>query len=292
MLDAFLNHILIERGLSKNTVESYGRDLKRFLEFLEGNNISISSAAPAHIITFLSNLRERGLSARSYTRNLVVIRVFYKYLLSEKIVSSVPTANIELPGFSRRLPEVLSFADVEKLLNAPDISKPSGVRDKTMLELLYATGVRVSELVSLGTNDINMQVGYIIAFGKGSKQRMIPIGELAMIWIKKYVDEARPLIIKNRQSQYIFITTRGTKMTRQCFWNIIKKYALISGIDRDKVKPHILRHSFATHLLERGADLRAVQTMLGHSDISTTQIYTHINTARLKEIHKKFHPRG
>ncbi|MBI5893345.1 MAG: site-specific tyrosine recombinase XerD [Deltaproteobacteria bacterium] len=296
MLNAFINHILVEKGLSKNTVESYTRDLTRFLDFLERQNISPIEASPMHIINFLSGLREAGLSARSYIRNLVSIRMFYKYLLSKKLVSSIPTANIDMPGFSRRLPDVLSFNDVEKLLNAPNTSngtsKPIGIRDKAMLELLYATGVRVSELVSIGTNDVNMQVGYITAFGKGSKQRMIPIGESAMIWIKKYIDDARERLAKNRTAQYLFVNYRGGKMTRQGFWGIIKKYAIIAGIDRDKVKPHILRHSFATHLLERGADLRAVQTMLGHSDISTTQIYTHIRTERLKEMHKKYHPRG
>lgn len=292
MLNNFINHILVEKGLSKNTVESYTRDLTKFFDFLEKQNILPIQATSMDIINFLSGLREAGLSARSYIRNLVSIRMFYKYLLSKKLVSSIPTANIDMPGFSRKLPEVLSFNDVEKLLNAPDTSKPIGIRDKAMLELLYATGVRVSELMSIGTNDVNMQVGYITAFGKGSKQRMIPIGESAMVWTKKYIDDARERLTKGRPVQYLFVNYRGAKMTRQGFWDIIKRYAIIAGIDRDKVKPHILRHSFATHLLEGGADLRAVQTMLGHSDISTTQIYTHIRTERLKEIHKKFHPRG
>lgn len=292
MLNNFINHILVEKGLSKNTVESYTRDLTKFFDFLEKQNISPIQASSMDIINFLSGLRGTGLSARSYIRNLVSIRMFYKYLLSKKLVSSIPTANIDMPGFSRKLPEVLSFNDVEKLLNAPDTSKPIGIRDKAMLELLYATGVRVSELVSIGANDVNMQVGYITAFGKGSKQRMIPIGESAMVWTKKYIDDAREKLTKNKTGQHLFVNYRGAKMTRQGFWGIIKKYALITGIDRDKVKPHILRHSFATHLLERGADLRAVQTMLGHSDISTTQIYTHVRAERLKEIHKKFHPRG
>lgn len=290
--DAFLNYILTEKGLSKNTVLSYKRDLKRFFEFLKKYNISIPSVTPTHIINFLSTLRERGLSVKSYTRNLVAIRMFYKYLLSSKLVSSVPTANIELPGFSKILPRYLSIAEVERLLTAPDVSRHIEIRNKAMIELLYAAGIRVSELVFIETKDVNLQAGYIMVYGKGSKQRMIPIGASAMIWIQRYIDEARGFIIKNRESPFLFITARGKKMTRQCFWNIIKRYAVKAGIDRDMVKPHIMRHSFATHLIERGADLRAVQSMLGHSDISTTQIYTHIHNSRLKELHKMFHPRG
>ena len=291
-INSFINHILVEKGLSKNTVESYSRDLNRFLDFLEKKGIPPLEAQANQLIDFLSDLREKGLSARSYTRCLTSIRMFYKYLLTKKLITSTPTANIEIPGFFKKLPSVLSFNEVERLLDAPDISNAVGIRDKAMLEVMYATGVRVSELVSLKTNDINLQVGYITAFGKGSKQRMIPMGESAMLWVKRYIDNARHVLAKNRNPEALFVSKRGDMMTRQCFWMIIKKYAVIAGIDRKKAKPHILRHSFATHLLEGGADLRAVQTMLGHSDISTTQIYTHVRAERLKEIHKRFHPRG
>ena len=291
-INSFINHILVEKGLSKNTVESYSRDLNRFLDFLEKKGIPPLEAQANQLIDFLSDLREKGLSARSYTRCLTSIRMFYKYLLTKKLITSTPTANIEIPGFFKKLPSVLSFNEVERLLDAPNTLNAIGVRDKAMLEVMYATGVRVSELVSLKTNDINLQVGYITAFGKGSKQRMIPMGESAMLWVKRYIDNARHVLAKNRNPEALFVSKRGDMMTRQCFWMIIKKYAVIAGIDRKKAKPHILRHSFATHLLEGGADLRAVQTMLGHSDISTTQIYTHVRAERLKEIHKRFHPRG
>jgi integrase/recombinase XerD len=197
-----------------------------------------------------------------------------------------------MPKLAKRLPEVLSLEDVEKLLDAPKVGSHLGIRDKAMLETLYATGMRVSELVSIKLNDLNLQTGYIVAYGKGSKERIVPLGETAITYIKQYIDSARPILLKQRKSEHLFITSRAKRLTRQAFWAMIKRYALLAGIFRDKVKPHAIRHSFATHLLERGADLRSIQIMLGHADISTTQIYTHVKTEQLKSIHKKSHPRG
>lgn len=292
LLDNFLNYITVEKGLSRNTLEAYNRDLIRYIDFLEGKGLSTIKATPSQIVSFLSLLKERGLSVRSYTRCLVAIRGFYRFLMKERYISSNPTSYIDLPRFLRRLPQVLSLEDVERLLDAPDTQRPLGLRDRAMLEVLYATGLRVSELVSLRLRDLNLQVGYITAFGKGSRERLIPIGDSAIHWVKRYLEASRGRLLKGSHSVYIFVTARGDRMTRQGFWEVIKRYAIRAGIDKGKVKPHILRHSFATHLLERGADLRSVQTMLGHADISTTQIYTHIRREWLKAIHERHHPRG
>lgn len=292
LLDEFLNSLLVEKGLSKNTLEAYSRDIIKYLNFLDTKSISPLHATPSHIVSFLSHLKGNGISTRSYARNLVAVRMFYKFLLHQSYLSSSPTATIDIPRLATRLPDVLSLEDVEKILNAPKMDNQTGLRDKAMLETLYATGMRVSELVSVKLNDLNLQSGYIIAYGKGSKERIVPLGESAVLAIKDYLDTSRPKILKARKSEHLFITNRGKKLTRQAFWALIKKYALVAGISPKRVKPHVLRHSFATHLLERGADLRSIQTMLGHADISTTQIYTHVKTDKLKEIHKKSHPRG
>lgn len=292
LLDNFLNYIAVEKGLSRNTLEAYNRDLIRYIDFLEGKGFSPVKATPSQIVSFLSTLKERGLSVRSYTRCLVAIRGFYRFLMKGRYISSNPTSYIDLPRFFKKLPEVLGLEDVERLLDAPETKRTLGQRDKAMLEVLYATGLRVSELVSLKLRDLNLQAGYVTAFGKGSKERLIPIGDSAIHWVKRYLASARGRLLKARHSDYIFVTARGDRMTRQGFWEVIKRYAEKAGIDRKKVKPHIIRHSFATHLLERGADLRSVQTMLGHADISTTQIYTHIRREWLKAIHERHHPRG
>jgi len=292
LLDNFLNYIAVEKGLSRNTLEAYNRDLIRYIDFLEGKGVSPLTATPSQIVSFLSTLKERGLSVRSYTRCLVAIRMFYRFLLKGRHISSSPTSYIDLPRFFKKLPAVLSLEDVERLLDAPDTKKPLGLRDKAMLEVLYATGLRVSELVSLRLMDLNLQAGYVTAFGKGSKERLIPIGDSAIQWVTRYLASARDRLLKGSHSDYVFVTTRGDRMTRQGFWEVIKRYAIRVGIDKGRVKPHTIRHSFATHLLERGADLRSVQTMLGHTDISTTQIYTHIRREWLKAIHERYHPRG
>ncbi|MEE8574685.1 MAG: tyrosine recombinase, partial [Thermodesulfobacteriota bacterium] len=216
----------------------------------------------------------------------------YKFLLRKGALEASPCELIDMPRLDRKLPGFLTLEEVDLLLDAPALNHPKGVRDKTMLEVLYATGLRVTELTGLRLNDINLQLGTITTIGKGSKERIVPIGSEAMRWIMRYVKESRPQILKGQESQYLFITARGTKMTRQNFWVIIKKYAVICGIETDRIKPHALRHSFATHLLERGVDLRHVQVMLGHSDISTTQIYTHVTNERLKKLHLAHHPRG
>ena len=292
LLDDFLNYLTVEKGLSKNTIEAYNRDIIKYLSFLDDKGVSPLNAASSHIISFLSKLKENNISVRSYTRNLVAVRMFYRFLLKNSKIAILPTANIDMPKLAKRLPRVLSIEEVEAILNAPKTEKYLGLRDKAMIETLYATGMRVSELVSVKLNDLNLQTGYIIAYGKGSKERITPIGEVAITYIKRYIDSSRPIFLKNRKSEYLFITSSGQRLTRQGFWAVMKKYSLSAGISRDRVKPHAIRHSFATHLLERGADLRVIQTMLGHTDISTTQIYTSVKTDQLKAIHKKSHPRG
>ncbi|MBI5468090.1 MAG: site-specific tyrosine recombinase XerD [Deltaproteobacteria bacterium] len=292
LIQEFLDHIIVERGLAKNTALSYGRDLSKYNAWLSERGHDLLTAASKEISGYLKSEKESGHAVRSYTRGLIALRGFYKYLLKEGRISSSPCSDVDIPRMQRRLPEFLTFEEVEKLLEAPKTEGIHGLRDKAMLETLYATGLRVSELVSLKLNDINLQGGYLTAFGKGSKERLVPLGESAMVWLKRYMDEARGAFLKGKQNRFLFVTGRGTGMTRQNFWVIIKNSALRAGIDRKKIKPHIIRHSFATHLLERGADLRMVQMMLGHADISSTQIYTHITNERLKNLHKKKHPRG
>ncbi|HEY7535303.1 MAG TPA: site-specific tyrosine recombinase XerD [Thermodesulfobacteriota bacterium] len=290
--DTFLTYITVVKRLSKNTIESYQRDIQKFFSFLEKRQITnIEQVDYKLILDFLSDLKGKGLKARSLARILISIRQFFKYLLIENVIKINPTFLIRTPKTKRILPQVLSIEDVERLLSLPNETTLESLRDKAMLEILYATGIRVSELVELGLNDINFELGYLIAYGKGSKERIVPIGENAKNKLNEYLNIGRPKHLKSRNSTHLFITRLGKKMTRQAFWKIITKYANKSGITK-KISPHTLRHSFATHLLERGADLRAIQMMLGHSDISTTQIYTHIERERLKEIHKKYHPRS
>jgi integrase/recombinase XerD len=291
-LTLFLDSLSVEHGLSRNTIEAYGRDLKRFLTFLRRHNTPLLTAPPSSIVAFLTSLKEDGLSPRSYARALVAIRRFYLFLKREKLIEKSPASLLEMPNFLKKLPQVLSLDEVEKLLGTPNSATPLGLRDRSMLETLYATGLRVTELVSLRLNDLNFQVGYITAFGKGSKERIVPLGENAILWLRRYLDTARPSILKMRESNHLFVTARGGRMTRQNFWALIKRYGLLCGISSEKIKPHTVRHSFATHIMERGADLRFVQALLGHADISTTQIYTHLKTERLKELHVKHHPRG
>ena len=291
LIEEFLNFIIVEKGLSKNSVEAYERDLLKYEQYLKEVGKELLNARREDVLSFISNIRENGLSSRSAARNMVAIRMFYRFLKGERLIDKIPTENVDLPRTFRRLPETLSPAEVEMLINAPDVKEPQGIRDRAMLELLYATGMRVSELVNVMVNRLNLEVGFLIVMGKGSKERVIPMGEIAMEWVKCYLSSSRVKILKGRESEFLFITSRGDKMTRQGFWKIIKKNALKAGIYKN-ISPHKLRHSFATHLLEGGADLRSVQTMLGHADISTTQIYTHINSERLKKIYKSYHPRA
>jgi len=290
--DQYLNYLLVEKGLSSKTLDSYGSDMAMYLSFLEENKIiDISETDTPVILKHLISMRDAGLGARSRARHLVTIRGFYRFLVQEKILKHDPTRLIDLPKSGLKLPDVLSVEEVRLLLSTPDVKTPAGSRDAAMIELLYAAGLRVSELINLKLQDVNLEAGFVRVFGKGSKERVVPIGLFAKQRIDDYLKTARPLILKNIPSRYLFVARAGKPMTRQGFWKLIKRYALKAGFNK-KITPHSLRHSFASHLLEGGADLRAVQLMLGHVDISTTQIYTHVAREHLKKIHEKFHPRG
>ncbi len=288
----YLDYVVVEKGLSLNTRDSYERDLAAYDAWLGEHGGQMECASSSDVSDYLKHLKDRGLAPRSYTRALITLRGYYKFLLKRGRIAASPCSTIDIPRVQRKLPSFLSFEEVESLITSPDDTRPLGLRDRAMLETLYATGLRVSELTTLKLNDINLQGGWLTAFGKGSKERIVPLGEDAMSWLKRYMDEGRPSILGKRPSKTLFVTARGGGMTRQNFWAMMKVYALKAGVDRKKIKPHIIRHSFATHLLERGADLRIVQAMLGHADISTTQIYTHVTNERLRNIHKKRHPRG
>jgi len=291
LVDQYLNYLLVEKGLSKKTLESYSSDLTRYLNFLKTKRIkTISDADTAAILKHLISLRIAGLGARSRARHLVTIRGFYRFLVEEKVITNDPTRIIDLPKSGLKLPDVLSFKEVERVLNTPDINKPAGARDAAMIELLYAAGLRVSELVNLKVQDVNLEACFVRVFGKGSKERVVPIGLYAKEKIDFYIKTFRAKLLKNVASPHLFVARAGKPMTRQGFWKLLRKYGQKAGIIR-KIKPHSLRHSFASHLLEAGADLRSVQIMLGHVDISTTQIYTHVARKHLKKIHAKFHPR-
>jgi len=291
LADQYLNYLLIEKGLSDKTLDSYGSDMAAYLSFLENNGVNdISDADTPVILKHLISMRDAGLGARSRARHLVTIRGFYRFLVQEKILKHDPTRLIDLPKSGLKLTDVLSVEEVRLLLSIPDTKTPTGSRDAAMIELLYAAGLRVSELINLKLQAVNMEAGFVRVFGKGSKERVVPIGLFAKEKIDDYLKTARPLILKNIVSRYLFVARAGKPMTRQGFWKLIKRYALKAGFNK-KITPHSLRHSFASHLLEGGADLRAVQLMLGHVDISTTQIYTHVAREHLKKIHEKFHPR-
>lgn len=288
-IDLFLDSIWAESGLSENTLAAYGSDLKIFNRFIK--NKAFIDVEEADVALFLKNRYEKGVSSRSSARILSTLKRFYGYLHREGLVAVDPTILIEAPHIGRILPESLSEKDVDLLLDAPEITQILGFRDKVMLELLYATGLRVSELIGLKFEQVNFRQGFVRVMGKGNKERLVPVGEQAMIVLEQYMTSARIDILAERQSDYLFVTKRGGGMTRQAFWYIIKRYAKKAGIKKT-LSPHTLRHAFATHLLNHGADLRVVQLLLGHSDLSTTQIYTHIAQERLKLLHAEFHPRG
>jgi integrase/recombinase XerD len=289
LADQFISHLRVERGLADNTIQSYSRDLLRFFQFLEGRRRSPLQATQDDLMDYMSTL-QKALSIRSCARNLSALKMFFRFLVSEGKIQGSPARLLGAPKLPRKLPGVLTPDEVDMLLSQPDPSNHRGQRDKAMLELLYATGLRVSELVGLKMSNINLEAGFVRMVGKGSKERMVPMGTKALEVIKGYLSEARGKLLKNRSSSYLFLNSRGTGLTRQGFWKLIKKYGKKAGI-RKEITPHKLRHSFASHLLEGGADLRSVQVMLGHADISTTQIYTHITRERLKQIHEKYHPR-
>lgn len=291
LLEEFLNYLSIERGLSKNTIASYRTDLIHFINYVETKGVKdIERIKRQDITTYLLHLKDKGLSGNSISRALVAIKMFYRFLVQERFIKDDVAGVMESPKLIRPLPNVLNVGEVDKLLNAPDVRDWMGIRDKAALELMYATGMRVSEIVDIGTDGLNLDIGFIKCRGKGDKERIVPIGRQAKSAIQRYIERVRPKLLKHKDDTHLFLTRLGRKVSRQSFWKMIKRYAKVARI-RKEIMPHTLRHSFATHLLERGADLRVVQEMLGHADISTTQIYTHINKERLKSIHKQFHPR-
>ena len=290
-LSLFLDFLSIEKGLSKNTLMAYGRDLKKYLSFLEKRRIkSLDAVSRKEIMDFLLKERDGGLNARSVARGLVAIRMFHRFLAEERKIRENVTDALESPKLWKHLPECLSVKEVEALLKTPNLRKSQGLRDHACLELMYATGLRASEVASLKVGHLNFDLGYLRVIGKGEKERIVPMGTSAKKSVTRYLERARPEWVKGTAEDALFVSRLGKRLSRQTVWMILKRCIGDSGI-RKKVYPHILRHSFATHLLENGADLRVVQELLGHSDISTTQIYTHVEKSRLKGIHHKFHPR-
>lgn len=291
-IQQYLDFLIIEKGLSPNSVDSYTADLAQFANFLECQKIDrweqIDTAA---ILAWLVDLSRKGLSAKSRARHLVSIRGLFKYLIVEKIINKNPVKDVDIPKIGLALPKIASVGDVETLLSAPDFRNPRGLRNAAMMEIMYGAGLRVTELIFMKIQDINLDANFVRVMGKGSKERMVPIGSKAHKVVAQWLNEGRRQLLKGISSPYLFVARAGKPMTRQSFWKIIKKYALQANI-ASNMTPHTLRHSFATHLLEGGADLRSVQTMLGHSDISTTQIYTHISREYLMTMHRKYHPRS
>lgn len=288
----FLEFLSVERGLSNNTIESYQRDLKNYIAYLKLQKIDdLDKTTRTVVVSYLLLMQRKGKASSSISRACAAIKSFYHFLSLERKIKNDPTLNIETPKFEHRLPRVLTLKEIEALLSQPDISKSIGLRDRAMLELLYASGMRVSELISLNVDDVNMDMGFVKCTGKGSKERILPVGSIALDYLKRYLTEARPELIKNNDTKKLFVNNQGKKLTRQGFWKILKKHTLKAGINKH-ITPHTLRHSFATHLLENGADLRSVQEMLGHADISTTQIYTHLTKSKIKEVYDKAHPRA
>ena len=291
IIDAFLDDTWLESGLSQNTLSAYRSDLKKFCEWGEDSKLVLEQTSRETILDYLAFRSNKNLSARSTARVTATFRRFFRYLLKTERIFIDPMLELKSPKISRSLPKSLSESDVDRLLNAPDLTTALGLRDAAMLETLYATGLRVTELVSLTLNQFDSITGLVRVIGKGSRERLVPLGMECLDAISEYIEQARTELLGMRQSEFVFVTRRGTSMTRQAFWQLIKRYAIASGIS-SSLSPHTLRHAFATHLINHGADLRSVQMLLGHSDLSTTQIYTHVATARLQELHKLHHPRG
>jgi integrase/recombinase XerD len=294
-IQQFLDHVRVERELSVATVEAYGHDLSAFANFLLGRGVGdVGVVRPVDVLDYLAALTTQKLSARSQARALVAQRQFFKFLRVERICETNPTEEVDLPRFGRHLPSFLTLEEVDRLLAAPDRTSPRGMRDAAMIETLYATGLRVSELVKLRLGDVNLEAGYLVALGKGKKQRIVPLGEAAVAQLRSFIESARPSFLREGSTatvDSVFLTRLGRRMTRQGFWKILGAHARAAGIRR-ALSPHKLRHSFATHLVERGADLRSVQAMLGHADIGTTEVYTHLSRAHLRSVYDKFHPRA
>ncbi|CAI3789597.1 Tyrosine recombinase XerD [Pseudomonas sp. MM227] len=291
LIDQFLDALWLEKGLSENSRNSYRSDLALFNGWLHERGIALEAAGRDVLLDHLAWRVEQGYKARSTARLLSGARGFYRYLLREKLIGADPTLQIDMPQLGKPLPKSLSEADVEALLQAPDLSEPIGQRDRAMLEVLYACGLRVTELISLTLDQVNLRQGVLRVVGKGNKERLVPMGEEAVVWVERYLRDGRHELLGGRPSDVVFPSQRGEQMTRQTFWHRIKHQAQVAGIAKS-LSPHTLRHAFATHLLNHGADLRVVQMLLGHSDLSTTQIYTHVARARLQELHARHHPRG
>ncbi len=296
LIEQFLDQIWMERGLSENTLVAYRTDLRNFFlwrvkQQFPADERALLTVKHEVITAYLADLQQRGFSERSCARMLSSLRRFYAYLIRQKQIEQDPVALVDSPRLGRKLPDTLTENDVEQLLQAPDIRSAEGLRDRVLLEVLYASGLRVSELVNLRLQQLNLERGLLRISGKGNKERLVPLGEEAQQWLKKYLTSARAMILKKQQSDAVFVTRRGGAMSRQAFWYLIKRYAKQAGIGK-KLSPHTLRHAFATHLLNHGADLRVVQMLLGHSSLSTTQIYTHVAKARLQALHQQYHPRN
>lgn len=292
ILQTFLEYLSVEKGLSPNTVASYSRDLRKLFIFFEKEKIAWKGAQEDHLVKFIQHQSRAGLSARSVARLVSSLRAFYRFLVLDGVVKSSPAVNLTTPKLWFHLPHFLKVEEVERLLRQPSGEDHRSIRDRAMLELLYASGLRVSELISLKLPDLNLEDGFLICQGKGGKERVVPLGKSAIGAVGHYLRQARSVFLRSRPgTEYLFLTGRGKPFTRQGFWKRLKGYALQAGLDR-KISPHMLRHSFATHMLERGADLRSVQLMLGHSQITTTQIYTHVSRSRLRKVYDRFHPRA
>lgn len=293
----FINFLRTEKSLSENTIQSYSFDLQKFTDFVDSKtSIGIDNVSEHVILDFIKYLRSgdeenKPFSEKSTSRMLSTLRSYYKFLESENVIDKTPLINIDAPRQKRELPEVLSVAEIDLILSKPDVSDKLGLRDRAILETMYASGLRVSEVISLQIPDIIFDEEFLRVMGKGSKERIVPVGGSALGWIRKYIDSSRNILKNENSENYLFLNFRGKKLSRMAIWDIVRKYCLLAGIKKE-VHPHTLRHSFATHLLEGGADIRIIQEMLGHSDISTTQIYTHIDKEYLIEVHKTFHPRG
>ena len=291
LVESFLNYLIVECGLSENTIKGYKSDLRNFSNYLKNRGIKRFQDLRANmIVDYIEKEKQRGLSENSISRSLVTVKMFYKYMITEGKISRNPMSSISSPKLQKHLPEVLHYKAVEKMLQVPDCNEKLGIRDKAILELMYATGARVSEVATIKVSWVSLDYGFIRCQGKGSKQRIVPIGTEATNAVRKYLQDVRPLLSKGKDGETLFLSRTGKKLRRENIWELVRKYAKCAGIKN--VSPHTLRHSFATHLLEGGADLRSVQEMLGHANISTTQIYTHVDRKYLKSVHQKFHPRA
>ena len=292
ILDAFIDNIWIEKGLSQNTLDSYRSDLEQFSSWLNKNNLTYIKTSKKEILSYLSFLFQKGLGSKTVARKLSSLKSFFRYLVFKSIIPNDPSSEVETPKLLKSIPKSISEKEVEALLAAPDEKTDIGLRDKTMIETLYSCGLRISELTNLELLNLNLRQGVIRVIGKGQKERLVPMGDQLIGLLELYISSSRKNLLNKRHSDFLFLSTRGQRMTRQSFWHRIKHYCLASGFEPDKISPHVLRHAFATHLLNNGADLRVVQLLLGHSDLNTTQIYTEVARQRLKRLHTEHHPRG